>query len=119
MISLIQLWSGSVMFFMCPVYCGVVFDIKIAIECFQKRLPGNPLILLVPEGPTHSTWSHSKRAKNWNTQLSGMGKLIPVTLHAVQGGTNMSQCLEHLIGAVRTKVREVGEYYCFIQKGLC
>ena len=81
--------------------------------CFciiQKRLPGNPLILLVPQGPTNSAWTHSKRAKNWTTQIGSMGKLITVTIHTIEGGgTSIAQCMDYMVHAVRTKITEVRE----------
>ncbi|XP_046562745.1 LOW QUALITY PROTEIN: KAT8 regulatory NSL complex subunit 3-like [Haliotis rubra] len=73
-----------------------------------KKLPGNPLLLIAPSGPIHSSIAYSKRSKFWNAQLSNLGKVIPVTMHTVNGGSGVgiAQCLEHMIGAVRTKVLE-------------
>ncbi|XP_048237390.1 KAT8 regulatory NSL complex subunit 3-like isoform X2 [Haliotis rufescens] len=74
----------------------------------KPKLPGNPLLLIAPSGPIHSSIAYSKRSKFWNTQLSNLGKVIPVTMHTVNGGSGVgiAQCLEHMIGAVRTKVLE-------------
>lgn len=81
----------------------------IMIFGLQNKLPGNPLILIAPNGPTYTGHSYSKRTRFWNSQLSNLGKVIPVTMHTVNGGSGVgiAQCLEHMIGAVRTKVLEV------------
>lgn len=79
--------------------------------CFlQKKLPGNPLLLVAPSGPSNlAGLPAQKRAKFWHSQLGSLGKVVPVTMHTVAGGNGVavSQCLEHMIGAVRTKVIEV------------
>lgn len=83
---------------------------------FQRKLPGSPLLLIVPSGPTTNTGSgtSSKRTRFWHNQLSVLGKVVPVTMHTSNGGSGVtiSQCLDHIIGAVRTKVLEVCLLYC-------
>ena len=85
--------------------------------CFvlKRKLPGTPLLLVVPSGPTTSISSgtSSKRARLWHNHLSGLGKVVPVTMHTSNGGSgvSISQCLDHIIGAVRIKVLEVKEWY--------
>ena len=77
----------------------------------QRKLPGTPLLLVVPSGPTTSISSgtSSKRARFWHNHLSVLGKVVPVTMHTSNGGSgvSISQCLDHIIGAVRMKVLEV------------
>lgn len=75
----------------------------------QKKLPGNPLILVAPSGPTSSGSHHSKRMRYWSNQLSALGKIIPVLMHTVNNGSGVSiaQCLEHMIVAVKNKIVEV------------
>ena len=75
----------------------------------QQKLPGNPLIIVAPSVPSAGGHTYSKRSRFWNSQLSNLGKVIPVTMHTVNGskGVGISQCLEHMVGAVHTKVLEV------------
>ena len=77
----------------------------------KRKLPGTPLLLVVPSVPTTSISSgtSSKRARFWHNHLSVLGKVVPVTMHTSNGGSgvSISQCLDHIIGAVRIKVLEV------------
>lgn len=81
----------------------------------KRKLPGTPLLLVVPSGPTTSISSgtSSKRARFWHNHLSVLGKVVPVTMHTSNGGSgvSISQCLDHIIGAVRIKVLEVRKVY--------
>ena len=77
-----------------------------------KKLPGSPLILVAPSGPTdikNTSANMSKRFKFWNSSLANLGKVIPVTMHSVSGSNRVSiaQCLEHMIGAVKAKIMEL------------
>ncbi|XP_067144031.1 KAT8 regulatory NSL complex subunit 3 isoform X3 [Centruroides vittatus] len=78
-----------------------------------KKLSCAPLLVLIPSGPSQPSVSHSRRMRFWQTQLSALGKVVPVTYHAANGGSGMSvnQCLEHIIGAVRTKILELKSHF--------
>lgn len=80
-----------------------------SVLCFvivQRKLPGNPLLVVSPTGPSHTNPQYNKRTRFWNAQLSTLGKVIPVSVNT-GGRVSVAQCLEQLVGAVRTKIQEV------------
>lgn len=75
----------------------------------QKKLPANPIFLMIPSGPPHLSAVTSKRMKFWSSHLAYLSKVVPITLHQSQcgHGVNVTQCLDNIINVTRQKVCEL------------
>ncbi|XP_044735628.1 mucin-6 isoform X3 [Chrysoperla carnea] len=74
----------------------------------SKKLPGNPIIIIVPSSPNFRT-SQSKRLHNWVTSFSHLGTVVVVHTSLGNAGSRMTMtnCLDQMIVATRAKLQEV------------
>jgi hypothetical protein len=79
------------------------------------KLPGNPVLLVAPPGPT-TTHLVSRRMRGWNNQLGCLGKVIVINMPTPRRGeaaalrTSVRQHLFQMISATLAK----GSLFLFI-----
>ncbi|XP_060526641.1 KAT8 regulatory NSL complex subunit 3 isoform X2 [Cylas formicarius] len=71
-----------------------------------KKLPGNPIIILVPSSPVMS-----KRTHKWMTLLSHLGHVVTVPTNFGSSGhrLTMTTCLDQMFALTRGRVQETRE----------
>lgn len=76
-----------------------------------KKLPDNPLLLLIPGSPMSPNLVMTKRHKFWQNQLASMGKVINIL--PVMGNPNrpLVNCVESIIAATRSKILEMKGHF--------
>ena len=73
---------------------------------FQKKLPGNPILVIAPSGIGTSS---SPRQHKWVSQLGALGMVVTVYVPLGLTSTKMTMmaCIDQLVQATRTKIQEV------------
>ncbi|XP_046991127.1 KAT8 regulatory NSL complex subunit 3 [Schistocerca americana] len=85
-------------------------------ECINenkpRRLPGNPIMLVVPSHPVLGG-SHSPRMRQWESYLSALGTVVTVVLKAGNetAKASLSTCLDQMLCAARMKTAQVRAEY--------
>lgn len=72
----------------------------------QKKLPGNPILIIVPSGITSAI---SSRQHKWITQLGSLGMVATVHTHMGLAVNRMTMmvCMDQLVQATRAKIHDV------------
>lgn len=71
-----------------------------------RRLPSNPLILIVPSGPSIPSQPGSARMEYWNILLSSMGQLTNINI-PYRPEQNAFEILQVIKASVRDKIRDL------------
>lgn len=85
-------------------------------ECLNenkpRRLPGNPIMLVVPSHPILGG-THSTRMRQWESYLSALGTVVTVVLKAGNetAKASLSTCLDQMLCAARMKTAQVRAEY--------
>ncbi|RZF42534.1 hypothetical protein LSTR_LSTR004453 [Laodelphax striatellus] len=75
-----------------------------------NKLPGDPIIVVVPYCPGNGFPSNS-RPYHWLTHLSNLGTLITVITGAITSRMSTASCLEQMINSTRAKISELRSDY--------
>ena len=72
----------------------------------QKKLPGNPILIIVPSGIASAV---SSRQHKWITQLGSLGMVATVHTHIGLAVNRMTMmvCMDQLVQATRAKIHDV------------
>ncbi|KAF5269375.1 hypothetical protein FQA39_LY08767 [Lamprigera yunnana] len=83
------------------------------IQVKIRKLPGNPIIIIVPSSPSISNPNQLRRQHKWISLLSTLGTVVAV--HTSMGNSanrlTMVSCADHMLTATRAKVQEVKADY--------
>ncbi|KAK1125190.1 hypothetical protein K0M31_006530 [Melipona bicolor] len=71
-----------------------------------KKLPGNPILIIVPSGVGSSM---STRQHRWISQLGALGMVVTVHTHLGLAANRMTMmvCIDQLVQATRTKIQDI------------
>ena len=71
-----------------------------------KKLPGNPILIIVPSGVGSSM---SSRQHKWISQLGALGMVVTVHTHLGLAANRMTMmvCIDQLVQATRTKIQDI------------
>ncbi|GJQ72599.1 putative histone H4-K16 acetylation [Trypoxylus dichotomus] len=78
-----------------------------------KKLPGNPVIIIVPSAPFTTSTNQFKRLHKWINLLSSLATVITVytNVGTMAQRMTMMNCLDQMFAATRGKIQEVKEEY--------
>ncbi|KAI4459456.1 testis development protein prtd [Holotrichia oblita] len=78
-----------------------------------KKLPGNPIIIVVPSAPFTTSANQFKRLHKWINLLSNLATVITVytNIGTTAQRMTMTNCLDQMFAATRGKIQEVKEEY--------
>lgn len=84
------------------------------LTCYKpRRLPGNPLIVIVPPyGQNGNSTDQSRKVQRWLPYLSQIGNVIPVTTNNVTSSKITAiTSLEYMLSSTRAKLSELKSDY--------
>ncbi|KAK9508475.1 hypothetical protein O3M35_006025 [Rhynocoris fuscipes] len=85
---------------------------SLSLPChLPRRLPGNPLFLIVPSG-TVNTNTPNTRIHRWYSHLSAIGTVMLVNTNKLNTSkVTVTNSLEHLMASTRSKISELKSDY--------
>ncbi|XP_031339027.1 uncharacterized protein LOC116167696 isoform X5 [Photinus pyralis] len=83
------------------------------VQTRPRKLPGNPIVVIVPSSPSISNPNQLKRQHKWITLLSNLCTVVAV--HTNMGSSanrlTMINCADQMLAATRAKIQEVKADY--------